>query len=262
MSLKNPVVPGEILRAFTAGLGDFIASGGPLWSLLLSKSFALQAQNVRLPILAKTRVPDDPSPDWCTIPASLLASTGWRFLVAEGDLYGACHVGSIEQGAPPLLTGFSDDPLVLTAVERFNEIPKMLTDNSIQGDFTPSVLRVTWARLEAFWLRADAGCDWIIPYAGFVDDEPADPNFTGFKMMTPYSAWEFLHGIRPLAQSLYNNFLRSTSHAKKAQAQRILQQASTQERALKAYAEKLENEARAAGDQAASLPNHGKEPSD
>lgn len=259
MSLKRPDVPPEILRAFTAGLGDFIPSGGPLWSLLLSKFFPLEQQNASLPILALTPV------DRLIVPAELaraLPQTGWRFLTAEGDLYGACHVGSIRYGAAPILTGFSDDPLVLTAVERFNRVEDTLAEHAIHWDFTPSVLRITWLRFEAFWLHADpGGLDRVIPYAGFVGDEPVDPD-TGLEMMTIYDLESFLVKIQRRAQQLYQQMLKRAARAQKEQAHQARQQAAAQQHALETFAYKLETEAKTASDLAASLPDHGKKPPD
>jgi hypothetical protein len=252
MSLRRPDVPDDILRAFTTGLGDFIPSGGPLWSLLLSQFFPLMQQNVSLVPLAAPAVSLE----------SALTSTGWRFLAAEGDLYGACHVGSVRQGAAPILTGFSDDPLVLTAFERLNEVENLLAQKKISWHYTPSVLRITWLRLEAFWLHADPGSlDRVIPYAGFVGDEPAEPK-TGLEMMALYDVDAFLRKIVPTAVYLNNQMLDQATRAQEALAREVRQQATAQRHALEAFADTLEKDARTAFARAAGPPDQGKRASE
>ena len=143
MSLTNPVIPSDITRAFTTGLGDFVDPSNPLWSVMLNDSVALPAFNLQL-------MPDPVPPRPIALEVPWIQESGWRFVAAVGDLYGACHVGSIKPGFPPKLTGFSDDVQILTFVESFSQL-RSLTEVAA-WDFTPRVLRITWLIFEAFWL--------------------------------------------------------------------------------------------------------------
>src|SRR5215469_652518 len=87
MGLIKPSVPGDVLRAFTSGLGDFVRPGSPLWSLLLNKYVAIQAYNLQLDSFCGIDSPDAVT-EFNTLKENSFKSSGWRFLAGEGDLYG------------------------------------------------------------------------------------------------------------------------------------------------------------------------------
>lgn len=207
MSLTKPPIPLPIVRAFTTGLEDFIEPGDPLYSLLSQESMAIAAYNLLLPL----PIPPPPFPikmeDWNTFET---ISSGYRFWAASGDLYGACHVGSINAGTPKV-TGFSDVVDVLTGVERFyqlNAIPELAA-----AAFEPRVLRVTWGRFEAFWLHSTDSTveDRFVGYAGFPPKGLDDP--------TKSVCWvEFRKAIWPLALQAYEQALAKNAAALEAGA--------------------------------------------
>jgi hypothetical protein len=191
VSLVTPKTPPQIIRAFTTGLGDFISPNDPLWSLILEKFFALEQFNLDLEKLIK--YPAGPL-------SSITNPSGWRFLAADGDLYGACHVGSVFAGLPPKVTGFSRDVEVLAAAESFDELNTI--DEVKQGPYEPNVLRVAWLRFEAFWLRFsgdesrdDESRDLVIPYIGFVERPPKRFDDQSLERMTAYSVVDFLSAV-------------------------------------------------------------------
>ncbi|MBV8728883.1 MAG: hypothetical protein JO336_03650 [Acidobacteriia bacterium] len=193
MSLVTPKTPPEIIRAFTAGLGDFLSPNDPLWSVMLEKFFALEQFNLDLDEFNPAGPLD-----------SMVDESGWRFLAADGDLYGGVHVGSVIEGLPPKVTGFSRDTEVLTAAESFddlNTIPQVQ-----QRAYEPRVLRVAWLRFEAFWLKPtpdtytspgvrDESQDLVIPYIGFVERPPKTFGPTKLELMTPYWVADFLNAV-------------------------------------------------------------------
>jgi hypothetical protein len=213
MSFTKPPIPLEIIRAFTAGLEDFIDPGDPLYSLLSQESMAIAAYNLLppIPIPIPMPIPPPPFPEkmevwdvFATIPS------GYRFWAASGDLYGACHVGSINGGTPKL-TGFSDVVDVLTAVERFyqlNAIPELAA-----AAFEPRVLRVPWGRFEAFWLHSTDSTveDRFVGYSGFPPKGLDDP--------TKSVCWaEFRNDIWDLARQAYLQAVAKSTAALEAGA--------------------------------------------
>jgi len=288
MSLRRASVPRHIRQAFTSGLGDFVSSGSPLWSLLLNRYAAIPSYNLVLPCYCKLIFTSDATA-LKTLPDNVLQSSGWRFLASEGDLYGACHVGSVIPSLPPKLTGFSNSPIVLTAIERFNQLPSVtlspiLPPGSLPvGDYEIRILRITWLRFEAFWLywlpsagngspcddwpATDAppasdqgpggggsasqyrGTDLIVPYIGF-------PESASDGRLSPMQALllpDFLNAIAKKAQDICGQFLARKASIQEAQARQSLAQASVQESgasALRAQAQSLEAAAKQARAQA------------
>jgi hypothetical protein len=205
MSLVTPKTPLEIVRAFTTGLGDFVSPRDPLWSVLLKKFFALEQFNLDLD--KSTQRPAGPL-------ASITNASGWRFLAADGDLYGGCHVGSVFAGLSPKVTGFSRDVEVLTTAESFSGLDDF--EEVKQGPFEPRVLRVAWLRFEAFWLRfvprdspsyatpvetngqagsRDESRDLVIPFIGFVESPPKSFDDTKLERGNAYSVANFLTAV-------------------------------------------------------------------
>jgi DNA uptake protein ComE-like DNA-binding protein len=278
MSLRKPTVPGDVLRAFTTGLGDFISSGSPLWSLLLNKYTPIQAYNL---LLWRKTGPSTSESLFCgpTPTQSYLKSlktldgwaipTGWRFFAAEDDLYGASHVGSIVPGLPSKLTGFSNSVQVLAAIESYQQLPTVPI--CPPGDFEIRILRVTWLHLEAFWLYwlppsgngstssgppseaangPNRGYDVIVPYMGFVESSSCGE----LSPMTAYLLPDFLLAIWEQASDVCTRSLASQASIQEAQAQRIRSCAGAQESsayALSFQANALDAQAEAATSAAA-----------
>jgi len=199
MGLITPTMPPAILRAFNLGLGDFISPSDPLWSVLLKRFIGLQTHGLNLDLYVNIAFDPDGKPlplDSVSSFDSLVQSTGWRFLAADGDVYGGCHVGSVDPSLPPKLTGFSRDVEVLTAIEQFNELSTIDEVNTCT--FEPRVLRISWLRFEAFWLHvpdstSQPQCyDLVIPYFGFVKRP--------LELMQPKPISGFLTAIQPFAK--------------------------------------------------------------
>lgn len=230
MSLTKPNIPAAILRAFTSGLGDYIDSSEPLWSLLLNKYTAINASNLNLEIFHPIAQADFPAvlqELQRVLARESLAQTGWRFLAAEGDLYGGCHVGSITPGHPPKLTGFSTATQILTAIESLNGLGPLVPP----GDFEPRVLRIPWLQFEAFWLhsadadkkypdRIDYNRDYLVPYGGFIGTR-----YYGLTLMKPFTVEEFFGGIWPRIQEAVKGYLDKQAQEAKDQAKRAKDQA-------------------------------------
>lgn len=186
MSLIKPEIPPEVLRAFTAGLGDFIDPGTPLWTLLLQKYIAQATYDLPLrPILEAAAAANGPDGIEAKTFESRLLATGWRFLAADGGLFGAVHVGSVKENLPPKLTGFSNALQVLTVVERYRQLDELPEVRN--RTFVSRMLRVPQLEFEAFWLRSDFE-DIIVPYAGF---------FKPLEVMKAYSIGGFLTRLWP-----------------------------------------------------------------
>ncbi len=195
MSLITPAMPPEITRAFTTGLGDFVSPNDPLWSVMLEKFFALQQFNLDL-----DKVNNEPNG-----PLDAISNpSGWRFLATDGDLYGGCHLGSVFDN-PPKVTGFSRDVQVLSGIQSYNElntIPEVKQDQ-----FEPRILRVSWLRFEAFWLKfippsqqvigpaGHGSKDLVIPYIGFVEMPRKTFANTYLQRMTAYTVADFLRAV-------------------------------------------------------------------
>jgi hypothetical protein len=199
MSLITPTMPPAIIRAYTTGLGDFVNPNDPLWSVMLENFVALEQFNLDLDKLKEHS--NGPL-------LSISNYSGWRFLAADGDLYGACHMGSIDKNLPPKVTGFSRDVQVLNVVESFNELNTM--DKVKQNPFEPRVLRIAWLRFEAFWLKfsppggppqganaqADDPNDLVIPYIGFVErPRKTFGQNMHLERMTAYTVADFLSAV-------------------------------------------------------------------
>jgi hypothetical protein len=241
MSLKNPDVPAEILRAFTSGLGDYVDSSDPLWSLLLNKYIAIDALNLPLEPFRKIAL------DRVQKIETKLPNTGWRFLAAEGDLYGGCHVGSITSGHPPKLTGFSTAAQILTAIENYNGLGPLVppVPPGLPGNFQPRVLRVPWLQFEAFWLHFtppneeypdsfDYDHDRLVPYDGF-----AGARHLRLALMQAFTVNDFFEAIWPHVQEVVKRVQRIEEE--KARAQALAQEAGI--KALRAQADDLERKA-------------------
>jgi hypothetical protein len=230
--LKAPIVPGEVRRAFTAGLGDFVSSGSPLWSLLLNKYNPVPAYDLDLKIFWELASPPG-FEGRKTLPGERLQCR-WRFLAADGGLYAGCHVGSVVQGQPPKLTGLSDSVQILEAMERFIELPSVSLPSP--GDFEIRVLRIPWLHFEAFWLYwlppgngstptllppADArettddssrGTDVIVPYLGFVERPSREKLSTMNALVLP----EFLQAILNDAQDVQDQSVKHHARVREA----------------------------------------------
>jgi DNA uptake protein ComE-like DNA-binding protein len=257
MSLIKPSVPGDVLRAFTSGLGNFINSGSPLWSLLLDKYSAIQAYNLNLSWFCRI-VSTSEVASLKTLPDDFFQSSGWRFLAAEGDLYGGAHVGSIIPGQPPKLTGFSDSVQILPAIERFEELPNVSLP---PGDFEIRILRITWLHFEAFWLYwlppgggtvgpQQRGTDVIVPYIGFVESATGGQLSAMDASLLP----DFLRAIFPRAQAVCAQSLAREAAVHELQARQIQKQADAQESSasvLKSRASALDVQAKTAAQAAA-----------
>jgi hypothetical protein len=185
MSLKAPVIPPAVLRAFTSGLGNYIDPSVPLWSLMQKEHVALAWWSLSLFRFD----PSQDAPD--AITDDHLISTGWRFVASDGNLYGECHVGSAKPGAPPILTGCSYDsqiPAFMESLKALKALPVIGT-----GEFELRGLSSRWLHFEAFWLHTkDGKGDIVIPYAGFVEGPP-----NRLERMRPYPAKDFLNAIWP-----------------------------------------------------------------
>jgi len=176
MNYKTPAAPPVVIRAFTAGLGNYVDPGTPLWSLLLKKSVALKWWSLDLFKIGKF----DMTPS--TITDDLVITTGWRFTAADGDYYGGCHVGSVTLDSPPILTGFSDDVRILTFMDSLEQLKALSVASSYQ-----------------FELRTgDASKDIVIPCAGFVEGPP-----NHLDLMYPYPVQDFLTAIWPCVKRAY-----------------------------------------------------------
>jgi hypothetical protein len=249
MSLTKPPIPLPIVRAFTTGLEDFIDPGDPLYSLLSQESMAIAAYNLLPPFPIPLPIPPPPFPERLEDYALETISSGYRFWAASGDLYGACHVGSIHAGTPKV-TGFSDVVDVLTGVERFyqlNAIPEVAA-----AAFEPRVLRVTWGRFEAFWLHSidSTAEDRFVGYAGFPPKGIDDP--------TKSVCWvDFRRAIWPLALQAYKQAVAKNAAALEAGARAARIRAAgaqgLQEQAL--LLDTAAKEARALAVRASSLPD-------
>jgi hypothetical protein len=235
----------------------------------LNKYAALQAYNLNLSpfcrIIAayqETTSLDAFLETFKTLPDDFFQSSGWRFLAAEGDLYGGAHVGSIIPGQPPKLTGFSDSVQVLAAVESFNELSNV---TPASGNFEIRVLRITWLHFEAFWLywvppggsqpppgggtagSQPRGTDIIVPYIGFVESA------TGRQisaMDTPFLP-EFLKKIIPRTRTVCAQSLAHQAGVFRLQAQQFKAQADAQASSASA----LESQAKALDAQAKDATN-------
>ena len=175
--------PLEIMRAYKAGMGEFVASGGAMWTLMLQRH---TAHPVHYLDAGKT-VEADPETTKLT---TLAPNAGWRFLAAESGLAGACHVGSAA-GVSAKMAGFSSVPVIQTVVDFLSQLPHLA---AVQTDsFALRALRVPWLKFEAFWLEGSVGKeDFVIPYGGF-------PEVAGLQMYTVSSAKEFLTAVQPFA---------------------------------------------------------------
>jgi len=231
MSLTKPKIPLDIKRAFTTELGNFVDPSNPLWSLLSQKFVALEAYNFRL----------DPFPhkieDW-HLDEKSTSSSGWRFWAAEGDLYGACHVGSVEKDLPPKLTGFADTVQVLTAIEGFNQM-STITELAAAA-FEPRVWTITRLPIEAFWLKStvEGGEDRFVVYSGFPPE--------GLDLMKSYSWKDFRKEIWADALQARAWALTKKREEQEAQARAADIQAGGAE-ALRDHAKKQQEKAREAG---------------
>jgi hypothetical protein len=175
MKLTKPDIPLDIMRAYTSGLAYFVDPSTPLWSLLSQNYMALEAHHLHLETVPDQMggwlldaAAEDKSPKYTK-------SGGWRFWAAAGDVYGACHVGSIDPALPPRVTGFSKAPQVLAGIERFNQLADLPELDTVA--FEPRVLRIGWCHLEAFWLKSTVAgvADRIVVFSGFPpEDDPPD----------------------------------------------------------------------------------------
>jgi hypothetical protein len=161
-------------QAYTAGLQDFVASGTPLWSLLLHNHEAYEVYGLNH---------DQVNSESTKLTGELVKPLGWRFVAANAGLRGACHVGGVNERAPRV-TGFSTAQEIADIV---NYIRHLEAQPEIAlGNFTLRILRVPWRRFEALWLSStNAAEDIVIPYAGF-------PRATDLELLTRYPASEFL----------------------------------------------------------------------
>jgi hypothetical protein len=188
MGLKTTVVPPDVLRAFTSGLGNYVDPSRPLWSVMQKEYVAHEWYSLVLSGIDKLKGSK-------IFPEAHLLSTGWRFMATDGDVYGGCHVGSPRTNARPMLTGFSWDSQVLTFMESLEEL-KTLPEVGGPVQFELRGLNVRWLHFEAFWLHTDTGVgDLVVPYTGFVE---GSPNY--LELMRPYSVENFLIAIGPCAE--------------------------------------------------------------
>ena len=209
MILKESEIPAVVMRAFKAGLGNYIDPSNPLWSLLLKQYVALPWWSLSLSEIGKLDKPKFKEP--ITRLDHLVISTGWRFMAAEANRYGGCHVGSIENGSP-ILTGFSDDPQILTFMESLEQLKSI----SRTGQYTLRVLRVAWLHFESFWLSTPDGAgDIVIPFSGFIQGPP-----NHLSLMNPYPVGSFLEAIwcRALEVGARENQRKALDHGIKATA--------------------------------------------
>jgi DNA uptake protein ComE-like DNA-binding protein len=264
--LIKACVPGEVLRAFTTGLGDFVDSGTPLWSLLLNKYSALSAYSLKLSSFGKLEA--SPTTELKALPQEDMQPTGWRFFAIEDDLYGGCHVGSIQSGLPPKLTGFSNSVQVLAEIEGYNGLTHIPLP---PGNYGVRVLMIPWLQFEAFWLHwlsaagspapdcdpnnppskeNQAGTDVIVPYFGFVKSCSAGVLST----MQAYCLPDFLEAISHRAQHVLAQSLANQARIQQAQARRVKALADCQassQAALQSQADALDRQARQALEEAA-----------
>jgi hypothetical protein len=254
MIWKKPVIPPVVLRAFMSGLGNYIDPSRPLWSLMQKQYVALQWSSLNLDETCNLSPEQAP-----TTLQGLYSETGWRFAASDGDLYGACHVGSIhrENNTPPILTGFSYDVQTLTFMESLEQLKALPLPDEMEGDgpFELRGLSIRWLHFEAFWLRelvdppkpspADpyewAG-DIVVPYAGFVEDFP---NY--LELMYPYPVKDFLTAIWPCVQTACERkkqTAKDAANAPKTSAQKAQDAAKNQRERLAGLAEKADDAAK------------------
>jgi hypothetical protein len=210
MIWNRPVIPPVVLRAFMSGLGNYIDPSRPLWSLMQKQYVALQWSSLNLDQICN--LPPQQAP---TTLQGLFRDTGWRFAASDGDLYGACHIGSIhrENNTPPILTGFSYDVQTLTFMESLEQLKVLHPPNDGMGPFELRGLSIRWLHFEAFWLRKLVGpaqpsppdpYDWtgdiVVPYAGFVEGFP-----NHLELMYPYPVNDFLAAIWPCVEQACKN---------------------------------------------------------
>jgi len=250
MIWKKPVIPPVVLRAFTSGLGNYIDPSRPLWSLMQKQYVALQWNSLNLDAICKlTDQPDTLE--------GLALQTGWRFAASDGDLYGACHVGSMvgrDYNTPPITTGFSYDAQTLTFMESLEQLKLLPLPDGMTGagPFELRGLSIRWLHFEAFWLRntaaptgtqePDGTGDIVVPYTGFVEDFP---NY--LELMSPYPVKYFLTAIWPCVQTACDSKKqkeKDAADAPKTSAQRAEDAAKNQRERLERLTRKAEDEAK------------------
>jgi hypothetical protein len=225
MSLTIPTIPPVVMRAFTAGLGNYIDPSRPLWSLLQKKFVGLQWWSLNRAAVSQIAGPADTLADF-VIP------TGWRFLAADGDLYAGCHVGSIKPTSPPILTGVSVDVQILTFAEQLEVLKTLPVIGT--GRFELRVIRITWLHFEAFWLTP---CDgngnsaegpptnggqqpptapggFVVPFIGFVE---GSPNY--LERMKAYPVGDFVERVRCLLRAIVEKESARKDRARKTEAE-------------------------------------------
>jgi hypothetical protein len=231
MSLKAPTIPAVVKRAFTDGLGNYLDPRSPLWSLLLKQYVALPWYSLRLSEIGKLGRPQFKKP--IDELEDLVISTGWRFMAADGNCYGGCHVGSVTaRDNPPILTGFSDDPQILTFMEALEQLKTLSVAGT--GQFELRVLRVAWLHFDAFWLSTPDGAgDIVVPFTGFIEGSP-----NHLSLMHPYPVLSFLKAIwgRVLLVGARENERQARKHTAEAHAAEA--QVQAQKASAKALAEK------------------------
>jgi hypothetical protein len=194
--------PLEITRAYKNGVGDFVAPGGALWTLLLQRHAAHPVHCLDIEATAAV----DP------VPAQLADVTnyaGWRFLAAGSGLAGACHVGSTDAEVSAKMTGFSSETEIQKAVDLLGQLPNLAVVQT--GSFNLQALRVPWLKFEAFWLADEGGYDFVIPYQGF-------PEAAGLQRYAVYPANEFLAAVQPLAKVVKGETLRTRAKRLRSRA--------------------------------------------
>ena len=213
MNYRTPKPPPAVTRAFAVGLGNYVDPSNPVWQVLLNKYVALEWCSLDLNKVGQLpEAPDTIARDIDPAKSNVI-ETGWRFVAADGDYYGGCHVGKVDLASPPILTGFSDDVEILTFTQNLEQLKQMPEGGARQYELR--VLRIPWLHFDAFWIQIPTppagtqaptaeAVDYVVPCGGFVEGPP-----NHLEVMYPYPVKDFLTAIWPCVQRAYSYHIDS-----------------------------------------------------
>lgn len=198
MSLRRPTVPDRVKKAYLEGLGNFIAPGDPLWRVFgethPGDHQTHQVHHEAHPVFSLgLRDIWQEKKKLQQIDGKELKSTrpaGWRFVAADENIVGACHVGESpdtdQTGAK--LTGLSRVGglrVVLESIRKLESLPEVVAKTK-KRDFDLRMLRVPGA-VEAFWVYSPTDSpsdDLIIPfYTSNIRELPTMKTYTPAKFV-------------------------------------------------------------------------------